>query len=175
MNEGEKKKKVYTRGDIVTFRLLKRMKFDDNVLDLINTSNELNKEIIVALELYCKYKEYKSKILEQRDDDIIRNFFNNTEEPISKPIKQMKKYSEPKINEPESEELYNDEVFSKDILESEEEKIFSSEDSLNIVSADSEVFYEIESVEDEIFSSGSKAEEEKSNGLARAFKTVRRK
>ena len=77
MNNGEKK--VYKRGVSLTFRLPKKMKYSDDVIKLINAASdadELNVEIIRALELYAKYKHYKNQYVGSDIDDFQRKFFN---------------------------------------------------------------------------------------------------
>ena len=64
MNEGEKDKVKFKRGDNVTFRLVKRLQYSDAVIDMLNESYErgsLNHEIIHALEFYTKYKHLSNQ------------------------------------------------------------------------------------------------------------------
>lgn len=80
MNEGEKKKKIYKKGDIVTFRLGKRLEISENVIEYINRANalnELNIEIINALELYVKYKDFRSKYVTPDITDLEKEYFEH--------------------------------------------------------------------------------------------------
>lgn len=81
MSKGDKK--VYRRGVSLTFRLPKKMKYSDDVIELINTASdadELNVEIIHALELYAKYKRY-------RKTDVQEDFFEDTDKVVNKKVK----------------------------------------------------------------------------------------
>lgn len=80
MNEGEKKKKIYKKGDIVTFRLGKRLEISQTVIEYINRANalnELNIEIINALELYVKYKDFRSKYVTPDITDLEKEYFEH--------------------------------------------------------------------------------------------------
>lgn len=64
--------KHYKRGDIVTFRLTKKQKYSDDIIDLINNADK-NTCIIKALEFYCKYQH-----LEPFMKVIANNLINET-------------------------------------------------------------------------------------------------
>lgn len=65
MDEGEKSNKIKQKGDSVTFRLLKKMKYSNAVLELINKSTKegrCNEEVIKALDFYVKYNHREDEI-----------------------------------------------------------------------------------------------------------------
>lgn len=160
MNEGERKKKVYKRGDVVTFRLLKKQQYSDDVLELLNEANKsdiLNIEIIEALKIYCKFK--KGTLKENTAAD------RNTDE---------------------EEDIYN-EVYGISIAELSEEEIFADK-KLNVQSSTSyydESKNKVINLErysylnendaaEELFEEHKQEDEEEKSGLNRAFKSLRR-
>lgn len=147
MNEGEKKKKVYKRGDIVTFRLLKKMNYSKQVIELINEANqngELNTEIINAIELYARYRNKQEKFLENQ----ISGFNNEAIELEKEPVEIKKKE-----NIDESKSIINQNYESNDD-DAADELFFSTSSSTNL-----------EKPIDE---------DKQSSGLARAFRSIRR-
>lgn len=149
MNEGEKKKKVYKRGDIVTFRLLKKMNYSKQVIELINEANqngELNTEIINAIELYARYRNKQEKFLENQ----ISGFNNEAIELEKEPVEIEKKEN---IDESKSKSIINQNYESNDD-DAADELFFSTSSSTNL-----------EKPIDE---------DKQSSGLARAFRSIRR-
>lgn len=86
-NEGEKRDKVYTRGDVVTFRLPKKLRYSDDVIEFVNMAK--NEEIIRAIEFYCKYKSAEPLIeklfykISLEDNNIIEEAQNMTKKSIT--------------------------------------------------------------------------------------------
>lgn len=162
MNEGEKKKKIYKRGDVVTFRLLKKQKYNDDVLDLLNEANRtdtLNLEIIEALKIYCKFKNGTLK------ENIIDDISTDTDE----------------------EDIYNNEPCSMSTISTDEDEIFGfvkkqqanepvdsyNENKNKIVNMEEYSLLEKNDAAEELFEEHKQEDEEKS-GLNRAFKKLRR-
>ena len=144
MNEGEKKKKIYKRGDVVTFRLLKKQKYNDDVLDLLNEANRtdtLNLEIIEALKIYCKFKNGTLK------ENIIDDISTDTDE---------------------------DEIFGFVKKQQANEPVDSYNENKNkIVNMEEYSLLEKNDAAEELFEEHKQEDEEKS-GLNRAFKKLRR-
>lgn len=173
MNEGEHKgKKIYTQGEPVTFRLLKRLKYDkDAVLELINEANKenrLNHEIIHALDLYVKYKKYIEKFTQLDISQIEKDFFNTSVDSSADNSIQEKSI---KISSEEEREIFSESV----------EEVVSIEDSSNekkVIKVeqwaqDSDVEKEEYSPADELFAQDDKKDTK--NRLSKAFSSVRRR
>lgn len=168
MSEGEKKKKVYKRGDVVTFRLLKKQQYDDNVLKLLNESNKkdtLNIEIIEALKLYAavKYNEIRSTINESDLD-------NNLEKDSFRV--QPKEY-----NSSNEEECFEEDIFGTSLTKDNLPNNCYEEKDNTII--ENEKQYIIQSIEndeaaDEVFETKENEHIESKNKLNRAFRSLRR-
>lgn len=182
MNEGEKKKskKVYKRGDRITFRLPIKDKYSDDVIMLLNQANqadELNHELIRALELYTKYKTFN----EANMSDVEKKFIIQ-EKVIGNPEAKERSQYEP-IREAEGmEEILND------IYEDQESSL--TRRTFNISRRDEETnnnkvievntwqsYIKSDEAEDEIFAS---SKEENTNikqekgTMENAFRSIRR-
>lgn len=83
MNEGERKKKIYVKGDVVSFRLLKKQHISNDTLKLLN-SDGMNLEILKALNFYCKYRDREKEFL--RFEEEFKNFLNSSSNEESKKI-----------------------------------------------------------------------------------------
>lgn len=154
MNEGEgKKKKIYKKGDVVTFRLLKKQRIGEEVLNMLNEANEqdcLNIEIIEALKLYTKFKKYNSAhIGESLTHNEAKFFEDECEEDIFERDK-IKEVSYVSTNQQEEEEQNISKVIAID---------WNQDD--------------IDEAADELFSED-KDENKEKNKLNKAFKSLRR-
>lgn len=172
MIEGEKnKKKIYKRGDIVTFRLLKRVPYSDSVLRFINEANAadmLNVELLAALELYA---EYKSKISQTENKlSFFMDKVSDKENIVVKEVKEENNEIREELN------VINEEI---NIIETNLDNAY---EETNLVGNDpvDELFSTAynESAADEIFSNDSAISDNKtpenSNTLARALRSIRR-
>jgi hypothetical protein len=190
MNEGERRsKKIYKHGDIVTFRLVKKIKYSDDVIDLINKasqSNELNKEIIKALELYAKYQRYSNSFTIPGVSEIEASFFKNIND------NQISKDLSASANDP-GDEVFGDVAIDSSIIE-EYEEVFNNQYDSNMKSKEDKVIVienwpnssdlsnEKDSAEDELFSSNSNIGSKTNNssgskhrsGMNKALKSIRR-
>ncbi|MDT8718242.1 hypothetical protein IAI10_16365 [Clostridium sp. 19966] len=146
MNEGEKqKKKKYQRGEVVSFRLSKKLSYSDEIIDFINDANEkdqLNIELVNAIEVYIKYKKF--------DLDILIG---------GKKIEKKEKLNEIDEFEISDKHTSNDKIENKKEIDNSEEEIYK-----DFVS--DPAF--------EIFDNESKIDSNE-NALSSAFKPFRRK
>lgn len=72
--------KQYKRGDVVTFRLVKKLKYSNEVITLINEGQgDKNARIIKAIEFYVKYKHLEP-IMTQINNELINRAVNNKQE-----------------------------------------------------------------------------------------------
>lgn len=96
MNEGEKSKGNKKKGDSVTFRLLKKMKYSNDVIELINDSinnGKCNEEILRAIDFYTKYKHREKEI------ELYTHFMDKLENPSLFSEKVMEKLYVEFVNE----------------------------------------------------------------------------
>lgn len=146
-NEGERKlKKVYKRGDVVTFRLLKKQQYSDDVLELLNKANEndaLNIEIIEALKLYSEFKksgksldsiisssEQDIEIIKDIEEDEIFGMMSSTIKPVEDNQKESKKVISIEKYSMLGQEDAADEIFS-DPKESNKQDDLGNKNKLN--------------------------------------------
>lgn len=178
MNEGEKqKKKIYKRGDIVTFRLLKKLKYNDDVINFINSINQkdqLNVELIKAIELYAKFDRYKDSMQLSGIGETELSFFKeriNQEEINSLDSKidngDEELYIQPKLIQIEEEYSIGNNILNAKPDGNPEETIPYDNVLMDENDAEDEIFTR---KTDEI----NGKEEPKSKGLANAFRSLRK-
>ncbi len=160
MNEGEKKKKIYKRGDVVTFRLLKKQKYSDDVLELLNEANKsdiLNIEIIEALKVYCKFKKgtLKEDISADRntedDDDVYNEVYG-----IS------------------TDELSEEEIFADKKLDVQSSTSSYDKSENKVINLERYSYLNENDAAEELFEEHKQEDKEEKSGLNRAFKRLRR-
>lgn len=161
MNEGEKKKKVYKRGDVVTFRLLKKQQYSDDVLELLNEANKsdiLNIEIIEALKIYCKFKKgtLKEDIAADKDTDYEEDVYNE-------------------VYGISTAELSEEEIFADKKLDVQSSTSSSYDESKNkVINLERYSYLNENNAAEELFEEHKQEDEEEKSGLNRAFKSLRR-
>lgn len=138
-NEGESKLKH--RGDSVTFRLLKKMKYSNDVLELINKSTKegkCNEEVIKALDFYVRFfhREKEIEMFVQYMDKLKKptEFSEKVIEQIYAQYIKEKIEKENESGEVSSEKQKN--VFSnrgKENSESKFNEVDSNEEKSNII------------------------------------------
>lgn len=165
MSEGEKRKKVYERGDVVTFRLLKKQQYGDNVLKLLNEANRtdtLNIEIIKALKLYAevKYKDEIRSTINESDLD-----YNLVEDSFNRGLLE---------DDNSPGKCFEDEIFGTSSTEDKlTNKVYEENDNV-IIKNEKQHSIETDEVADEVFFSAEHEEKEDKNKLNRAFRSLRR-
>lgn len=161
----EREKKVYKRGDNVSFRLVKRKKYDDSVLDLINDpENNLNHIIIDALQLYSDYKQYQSIVGITNTQEFFKTkAINDNVENILIDTEASKE-----VNQEDLEEKFNDEnvipISIKELGKNKPDKI----DNVEVAATQSNYSSE-ETAADELFDD----QGTKQTGIAKAFSSMR--
>lgn len=160
MNEGERKKKVYKRGDVVTFRLLKKQQYSDDVLELLNEANKsdiLNIEIIEALKIYCKFKKGTLK------EDIAADRNTDDEEEIYNEVYGIS-----------TAELSEEEIFADKKLDVQSSTSSYDESKNKVINLERYSYLSENNAAEELFEEHKQEDEEEKSGLNRAFKSLRR-
>lgn len=160
MNEGEKKKKIYKRGDVVTFRLLKKQKYSDDVLELLNEANKsdiLNIEIIEALKVYCKFKKGTLK------EDISADRNTEDDEDVYNEVYGIS-----------TDELSEEEIFADKKLDVQSSTSSYDKSENKVINLERYSYLNENDAAEELFEEHKEEDKEEKSGLNRAFKRLRR-
>ncbi|GEM_PF-1775204 len=160
MNEGEKKKKIYKRGDVVTFRLLKKQKYSDDVLELLNEANKsdiLNIEIIEALKVYCKFKKGTLK------EDISADRNTEDDEDVYNEVYGIS-----------TDELSEEEIFADKKLDVQSSTSSYDKSENKVINLERYSYLNENDAAEELFEEHKQEDKEEKSGLNRAFKRLRR-
>lgn len=122
--------KRYKRGDVVTFRLVKKLQYSNDVINMINDGDgDKNSRIILAIEFYCKY-QHLAHVMDHLSSDLINKIMSSEE------IENIDVMEESNLNQEKGPDINikDIEVIKNDNMEvSAEDEIFGKE---NVITKD---------------------------------------